>query len=315
MKPHLYTAANMESAMARVRRDLGPDALILSSRRADGRYEVQAVAASHARGWNEPARPQTREPLLSRLLAKNGLDAGLARMLAASSPGEPRTLAEAAGALAHALGQHVTFERPDLSHGRTVMALVGPTGVGKTTTLAKIAARAALVHQRRVGLITLDSYRVGALAQIEAYADLIGIPLEAARDERSFARALRRLADADLVLIDTAGRAPRDKSALIRLAEILHSTESRVNVNLLISATTRPSELDEIVERHAVLLPKWLTVTKVDEARQHDTIVNAHVASGRPLAWLTTGQRVPEDLEDATEAQLAAALCGEEVFR
>jgi len=99
------------------------------------------------------------------------------------------------------------------------------------------------------------------------------------------------------------------------MAEILHSPPDIVDVNLLVSATTRACELEEIVERHAVLLPKWLTVSKVDEARQHDGVALAQLASGRPLAWLTTGQRVPEDLEDATPARLAAALCGEEVFR
>ncbi len=317
MREHLYTASRMETAVARVRRELGDDALILSSRRRDGRCEVRAVAAEHARGWREPAQgPEPRtEPLLSRLLAKNGLEPSLARLLAASSPGAPRTLREASEALATALREHVAFERPDLDEGRHVIAFAGPTGVGKTTTLAKLAAEVALVRQRRVGLITLDSYRVGALAQIEAFAELIGVPLESARDERTFERAMRRLADADLVLIDTAGRAPRDKAALLRLAEILHCTSDTVDVNLLISAATRTSELDEIVDRHAALLPKWLTVTKVDEARQHDAVVAAHVASGRPLAWLTTGQRVPEDLEDATPERLAAALCGEEVFQ
>ena len=114
------------------------------------------------------------------------------------------------------------------------------------------------------------------MQQVEQYADLIGVPLEVASDVSSFRRAMRRLADAEVVLIDTAGRAPRDKAALGELAEILHSTEAEVEVTLCLNAASRTMELEDAVERHAVLLPKTL-------------------------------------VEIATPEKLAAALCGEEV--
>ncbi|HJL19601.1 MAG TPA: hypothetical protein RMH99_28315 [Sandaracinaceae bacterium LLY-WYZ-13_1] len=318
MPEHTYTAPRLESALARVKRELGADAVILSSRRLglDRGFEVRAVAAEHASGWREPAAPTSAaaRPLLTRLLIRNGLDEHLAGLLAAAAPGEPRTLRQASEALAESLRAHVGFERPDLSAARKVLAFVGPTGVGKTTTLAKVAAETALVQRRAVGIVTLDSYRVGATAQIEQLADLIGVPLVAAHDADGFSRALRRLADAEVIFVDTAGRAPRDSAALAALAETLHCTEDEVEVTLCLHAASRPLELEDAAKRHAVLLPRTLTITKVDEALQHDAIVAAHVASGLPLAWFTTGQRVPEDVEVATPERLAAALCGEEVY-
>lgn len=311
---HTYTAQRLDTALARVKRELGTDAVILSSRRLERQnaFEVRAVAAEEASAW--PSTNAPAEPLLTRLLVRNGLDPELARVLAQGAPGDPRTLREAAEALGLSLRSHLTFGAPQLDRGRHALAFIGPCGAGKTTTLAKLAAEAALMRQRKVGLITLDSYRVGATAQIEQYAELMGVPLEVARDAASFDRAMRRLSDAEVVLIDTAGRARRDKRALILLAEILHSTHYEVNVTLCIPAATRTVELEDIVERHAVVLPKTVTITKVDEAHQHDAIVHAHVASGLPLAWLTTGQRVPEDIEVASADKLAAALCGEEIY-
>ncbi|MFK7988943.1 MAG: AAA family ATPase [Sandaracinaceae bacterium] len=317
---HTYTSPRLESALARVKRELGKDAIIVSSRRVDARgFEVRAVAAEHAGGWTEPGGtpPSAPPPLLERLLVQSGLEPGLSQLLAGSAPGRARTLGECTRALAASLESHIAFERPSFEpneHGPRAIAWVGPPGVGKTTTLAKIAAEAALIERRAVGLITLDAYRVGAVAQIEQLADLMGVPLEVAEDASSFRRAMRRLADAEVVFIDTAGRARRDEAAIGQLAETLHSTENNVDVTLLLGATARPLEIADAVERHQVLMPKWLTMTKLDEALSHDAVVTAHVASGLPLAWFTTGQRVPEDVEVASAERLAAALCGEEVY-
>jgi flagellar biosynthesis protein FlhF len=307
-----YTAQRLDTALSRIKRDLGEDAVILSSRSAAGGVEVRALAAEEAPEVGEVA--VSGASLLERLLIKNGLDEGLARLLSVGGPRDPKTLREATEALAATLGQHFPFATPELDGGRRVLALVGPTGVGKTTTLAKLAARAALIERRAVGLVSLDGYRIGAVAQIEQYADLIGVRLEVARDADSFGRALRRLADAEVIFVDTAGRAPRDRDALTRMAETLHGTEVDVDVMLCVAAQTRKFELDDIAQRHAVLLPKHLVVTKMDEALRHDGVLQAQLAAGLPLAFLSTGQRVPEDLEEATPERLAAALCGEEVY-
>jgi flagellar biosynthesis protein FlhF len=317
MHTHTFTAARLETALDRVKRELGANAVIVSSKRLDPRrVEVRAVAAADASEWREPAAAPPREPrsLVERLLIQGGVDEPLATYLASRAGGAPRTLREATEAVVEALRRSVEFALPDLRGPRRVLAFVGPTGVGKTTTLAKIAARTALVERRPVGLVTLDGYRIGATAQIEAFADLIGVPLEVARDATSFRRSLRRLADAEVVFVDTAGRAPRDDAALSELAAILQSTPDEVETTLCIAAATRRVELEHEIERHAVLAPRTLTVTKADEARQHGGVLSAHLIGALPLAWITTGQRVPEDVEVAAPEKLAAALCGEEVY-
>lgn len=194
-----------------------------------------------------------------------------------------------------------------------VLALVGPTGVGKTTTIAKIAAHEQLVRQQRVGLVTIDEYRVGGVEQLGRYADLIGCPMEVASDARTLEVALRKLNKADLVLVDTAGRSPRDAWALTAMAECLQGAQEPVEVHLCLPVAMRERELRTAVEHCSVLSPSRLTCTKVDEAICCGTIVAAHVQSGLPLGYFTTGQRVPEDISIASASLLAALLCGEDV--
>lgn len=312
----IYTAPTLEGALARVKLELGQDAVIVSTRRVGGppheaEIEVRAAPAATSAAPDAPAGTG----LVHRLLARNGLDDVMARLLDASAP-VAKSLGEVRAAVARAVGVHVRFARPTDPSTRRVVAFVGPTGVGKTTTLAKIAAELALVGSRRVGIVTTDNYRVGAAAQIEQLADLIGVPLLVARDAPSFARALERLGNADAVLVDTAGRSPRDHAALAELATWLHAPGVEpVSTCLCLAATSRSPELDELIRRHAVLRPTHLIATKLDEAVTHDGILSACIASGLPLAWLTTGQRVPEDLTPASGDTLAAALCGEETYR
>jgi len=306
MSEHTYTAPRLHTALARVKRELGSDASILSSRQlAGGEFEVRARAPEGYASTRREATPS----LLERLLSRSGLAKELIELLSEDA-GDTQTLAGAQNALTEAIHSRITFEAPNLDTGRRVVALVGPTGVGKTTTLAKLAADTALVRRRAVGMITLDEYRIGAAAQIQLYADLIGIPLEIARDRQSFERAMRRLADAEVIFLDTAGRAPRDRGAQAALAEILHLSGTEVNVTLCIAAATRSDELQGLIERHNVLRPKSITITKSDETQRHDATVAAPMLSGLPLAWMTTGQRVPEDVERATAPGLAALLCG-----
>jgi flagellar biosynthesis protein FlhF len=187
-----------------------------------------------------------------------------------------------------------------------LVALVGPTGVGKTTTLAKIAARAALERGLRVALVTLDTYRIGAVAQLGRYAEIVGVPLEVARDAAALEQACRRHAQADLVLIDTAGRAD-EQTAIDHLGGCLQAAPG-VQVNLCIPAATRRSDLRAILRRYAPLGPTRLIITKVDETAELGGLLNAVVWSGLPLCCVTVGQRVPEDLEPALAAAIGARI-------
>lgn len=319
-RSHTFVAPNLDEALAQVKRSLGYDAVILSSRRVRNEHDLDAFEVTAAKAPAEPPaqKEAPKDTFLARLLQKSGFEPGLAEALCALSM-PARSLADAKRALTGLFEQNALFSQPCPPGRRTVLAFVGPTGAGKTTTLAKVAARIALVEERSVGLVTLDGYRIGATAQLEEYAELIGVPLRTAHDAATLQAALRRLADADVVLVDTAGRSPRDLVAYEELAEVLRETEEEIEQHvercLCIPASTRGMELEEALARHACLNPGHLSLTKLDEAVRFDTLVTAQLHSALPLCWLTTGQRVPEDFEDAGPEGLAAVLCGEETYR
>jgi flagellar biosynthesis GTPase FlhF len=177
------------------------------------------------------------------------------------------------------------------------IAFVGPTGAGKTTTLAKVAARAHLEAGRRVSLVTIDTYRIGAVPQLASYAEILGVPLAVAHSPVEFARALDRPDEQDLVFIDTSGRSPFGPGvdALRSFVEVADVDD----VCLVLSATTRPTDSIRAAERYAQLRPTRLCVTKLDETDDHSSVGEVGRATGLPLTWLGVGQAVPDDLEDA----------------
>jgi flagellar biosynthesis protein FlhF len=330
MLERTYRATRFDEALARVRRDLGPDAFIVSSRQirkggygAAGEVEVTAVtqapsAPPRAASWgvapprSEPSSSGNLERRLARMGVPDAAAILLTKGIRALVGGEPRTMGELRTALARVLEDEMLFAA-GLDHRVRVAAFVGPTGVGKTTTIAKIAARAALVEQRQVALVSIDQYRVGGVEQLERWADLIGVPMETAHDGATLSAALERLGGADLVLVDTAGRTPRDAAAIADMGKALQGAGEPIEVHLCLAAATHPIEVEALAERMAALRPVRLAVTKVDEAVRAGGIVGAHAQTGLPLSYFTTGQRVPEDLEDASAEGLAAFLCGEEV--
>jgi flagellar biosynthesis protein FlhF len=192
------------------------------------------------------------------------------------------------------LGEELGRQRYTGPGRNKIVALVGPTGAGKTTTVAKLAANAALVRKQRVGLITTDTYRVGAVEQLRHYADLIGVPVESVSNGDEFAYAMNRFARYDLVLIDTAGRNPSDNKQISGLMEMFEQYD--VEVHLAVPAATRSYELQEILARYEALNPAATIVTKYDEARVIGAVVNTVVMGKMPISFVTTGQRVPEDI-------------------
>ncbi|MBI5444838.1 MAG: flagellar biosynthesis protein FlhF [Deltaproteobacteria bacterium] len=189
-----------------------------------------------------------------------------------------------------------------------VAALVGPTGVGKTTTLAKLAARFALQDGRKVGFITVDTFRIAAVEQLKTYAKIMALPLEVALDSASLKGAVEALADRDLVLIDTAGQSPRDEESLRELAAFF-PPEVKVEIHLVLAVTTRGRDLERILRQYAPLKPTRLLLTKLDETECLGPLLGLPLASRLPLSYLTVGQNVPDDLEEATPARVAEYLC------
>jgi flagellar biosynthesis protein FlhF len=179
--------------------------------------------------------------------------------------------------------------------GPRVIAIVGPTGSGKTTTIAKLANHEDVFGRDRVGLICLDTYRVGAIEQSRAYAELSRLPLEVAYETRDLTRALTRLRDRDVVLVDTAGRAPSRPGDLREMRELLDALAPS-EVHLTLPAGLDPRRARAVITQHRVLGVTHLLATKVDEF-PNDTVVRALAAeTGLPMRWMTTGQEVPADL-------------------
>jgi flagellar biosynthesis protein FlhF len=318
-----YIVRDMSEALARIKRDLGPDAIILSSREVrredddNHGYELEVTAGGDRAGRDPQKLAATRSPndarcaAFEKRLIAGGVPMNAARTLSMLVRKTLRTSrVPFVDAVTDALANELTF-RPE-SRAR-VQALVGPTGVGKTTTVAKLAAGFAFVEKRAVGLVCLDHYRVGASEQLARFADLIGVPMECAEDQKGLERALKKLGKAEVVLIDTAGRSPRDTSDLQFMAETLGGVSETVDITMCLPSSMREAEMCAALSRHTVLNPARLLVTKLDEAVHCGGIVAAHVHSGLPLSHFTTGQRVPEDIEVASPETLAAVLCGEEV--
>jgi flagellar biosynthesis protein FlhF len=190
-----------------------------------------------------------------------------------------------------------------------VAALVGPTGVGKTTTIAKLAANFHLKEKRRVGLITVDTYRIAAVEQLRTYADIIDLPMEVVSTPKEMHQAVGRMADMDLVLIDTAGRSPKDEVRLQELKAFL--TEAGTDeVHLVLSSVAAWRTLEQTAARFAAVGTTALILTKLDEANGLGNVLPVLRSSRLPLSYLTDGQNVPDDIEIASSSHLAKLVLG-----
>jgi flagellar biosynthesis protein FlhF len=192
-----------------------------------------------------------------------------------------------------------------------IVALIGPTGVGKTTTLAKLAADLQLRNRQRVGLITLDTYRIAAVDQLRRYADIIGAPLKVVSSPHDLPAAIESLGNVDYILIDTAGRSPNDSMKLSELRSYLDAAKPD-EVHLVLSTVCDPKSIDLAVRAFSKVRVDKLLFTKMDEAAHVGVIVNVARSTGKPLSYLTTGQDVPDDIEIASARNLAARILSHE---
>jgi flagellar biosynthesis protein FlhF len=247
-------------------------------------------------------------------LLDGGVDPLLARELV-SEAGESCTAAEALdpwlirGRLSQLVGAKLSVSGPiEISDGKQqVVALVGPTGVGKTTTLAKIAAGFRFDLGCQVGLITLDTFRLGAVDQLLQYAELISAPLEVVSSPDQVSSALQRLQQCDLILLDTAGRSPRDAEQLTVLRDFMSCAKPN-STHLVLSATSSVAHAEEALKQFSLLQPTSLLVTKLDEVAGLGSWLSFLRQAALPISYLTTGQHVPQDIVVASTRRLASLL-------
>jgi len=266
---------------------------------------VQAVVGGAPQSADSFGHSPARFPELMQRL----LDADVREELAAEMVGEipnlDRWSAEVRSAMAEQAIRDVMQRRirtappPDpAGTGQNVIALIGPTGVGKTTTIAKLAAQHALVQKKPVGLITMDTYRIAAVDQLKSYARIIGIPIEVVHNQAEIGPALARLAGCSLILIDTAGRSQKNVMQVSELKSLVDA--AKCETHLVLAASTRERDLLDQVERFSGAGVDRLIFTKLDETITCGTLFNMATTTGIPLSYLADGQKVPEDIEVAT---------------
>lgn len=346
MQIRRFTAPDMPRALQMVRDSLGSDAVILSTGTlSDGSVEVSAAVERGQAKTSGPglAGGGISEKALAALARRvEGLGEKLDRhfLMNETGAGFPQR-PEVAPVYGHLASQEVDpkiiatlldeLNAPDglgllprLSirlkkmlavsgppklnpSGPTVWSLVGPTGVGKTTTVAKLAATFSLRHGLEVGLITLDTYRMAAAEQLKVYGRILEVPTLVASDAAELKKAILKLSGKELILVDTVGRSPEDEENLLEMQSILESVKTITN-HLVLACPTRDADQAKVFSGFEMFNPKSLIFTKLDETATFGPILNRVVDSGLPVSYLTFGQKVPEDLEEASLEGMARRL-------
>nr|MBI3612533.1 flagellar biosynthesis protein FlhF [Nitrospirota bacterium] len=212
-------------------------------------------------------------------------------------------------ALHKVLAQEVKVSGPLLGLGdwKKTVIFTGPTGVGKTTTIAKLAAHYRLKEKRSVALITLDTYRVAAVEHLRMYANVLGVTMDVALTKQEALDCIRKRSKAELILVDTAGRSPRDEAGIEELRRLI-ALDHPLETHLVLSATTRERDLKDGAIRYAGLPIDRLLFTKLDETSGFGGLFDLMGRTGLPLSYLSIGQRVPEDLDVARPERVADLL-------
>jgi len=372
MRLKKYISPSITDAMKRIRSDMGPEAIILHSRKIRrgglgglfSRPWVEVAAAIDEKGTGAGIRPRSsrtaisgaRKPdvdgrtnrlspyssntrkdtvdisyrppepkrnrmkfplsinqLLHEELVQNEVESGLARrILSKFKPEigiEGMTAESAKKQFRSWIEDYIQVSQPKVGFGAKphVIALVGPTGVGKTTTIAKLAANFFIVHNLNVALITIDTYRIGASEQLGVYAGLIKAPLELVASAEEFRQALARHNDKDVILVDTTGRSQYNWRGILELAGFFKGV-GKVDVELVLSASTKYGDNVAAIDRFGQIGIDRLLFSKIDESCRFGMLLNLSLAKGLPISYLTTGQNVPDDIEPARKPVLAQLI-------
>lgn len=331
-----FEAKDVQEALRQVKEAMGPEAIILSTKTIKSpsrrfgfsQSSMVEVVAAIDRGVDPPAEPsqmppssgsprEPREPdqglFDDEAILRRMLSAGIYPEFALHLTQEIQTLRENFGGsnllevfqgyLRWKLMEAVDVTGP-AAEGTKIWAFIGPTGVGKTTTLAKLAAQFSLRVTKKITLITIDTYRIGAIEQLKTYAEILKLPLEVALHRDELREVIERNIHQDLLLIDTMGRSPNDQRNLEELKDFL-MVHPQIENHLLLSATTKDKDLAQAVQQFSLLPIKSYIFTKIDETGEYGPLFNQLLRYKKPLSYLTHGQKVPEDIELATKVRVA----------
>jgi len=330
-----FESETIQDALRQVREALGPEAIILSTRTLkkpsspydSGKKSTVEIVAATDRSAGPTAGIFPSPPPLPKLPPEpakevsQGEDIMIQRLLSAGlSPEFVRGLAKEIGRTRKELPgwslsetyrgllrwkvmEEVEVTGPSFQ-GPQIWSFIGPTGVGKTTTLVKLAAHFHLRVTQKISLVSIDTYRIGAVEQLKTYAQILNVPLEVAHCPEELTRIIERHRHQDLLLIDTAGRSPNQKAPFEELRSFL-TVHPRIENHLVLSATTKDKDLERMATSFALLPIKSYIFSKIDETEEYAPLLNQLVRHKKPLSYLTCGQRVPEDLELATKVRVA----------
>lgn len=217
--------------------------------------------------------------------------------------------------ISNILQRYIVVSEKEINHKneQKIIIFVGPTGVGKTTTLAKLAANLVLNEKKSVGVITSDTYRISAVEQLKTYCEIIGVPLSIVYSPNEFPDIINSYQNKDIILVDTAGRSHKDKYQLLELKSLI-SSNFHYEIYLVMSATTKYSDCMEIVNSYSFLNDYKLIFTKLDETSSYGTILNVSNMSKKQLSYFTTGQSVPDDIEKADSTKIIKCILGEKLY-
>ena len=347
MQNNLYLSKSIKQATAKVKDSLGPDAMIISTKKLSqgaghNLFEITAVPGGSDISSNisDPFtevndqlmnikdlifllnRPDSSiEHLMNNSIAlslyakliREGIDEPLARNILQETGTLKNTFhtnpSNVKQNLIKKLMQIIDVKDPfeTKDNSRIIAAFIGTTGVGKTTTIAKLAAQLMLKDGKRVGLISIDTYRIGAIEQLKTYANILGVPCFHAFKRKDLLFAFRKLEASDVILIDTAGRSQYDNSRIEELKTML-AGDLAISSHLLLSVGTIQSEIIKTAISFSPLNFQTYIFTKIDEAERFGSVINQITKLKLPISYITTGQNVPEDIERANKKHIINLL-------
>lgn len=246
--------------------------------------------------WQEVERREPLRAMLIKRLERMGVSAELADQMACYIPEDTKP-ARAWKALLALVADQISVTQKDILKRGGIVALLGPTGVGKTTTVAKLAARAAMEYGAdNVALVTTDTYRIGAHEQLSIYGRIMGCPVRVAKDSSELADVIYQLRNRRLILVDTAGMGQRDVRLSEQLDTLMQESGSVINSYLVLPATAQRKVLQETIEHFRRIPLSGCIMTKLDESLSLGEFISVVIQNALPVAYIANGQRVPEDI-------------------